>query len=521
MEHKQKRWPEAGAALVAFGVFFLVALHGLTHSSLWMDEAVEFWYSRVMSGPLSFENGPHATYGMLQRINSTFQPPLYNLLMFVWLQFSQGEWWFRFSSVIIGFAGMLGFYCSVRRITSCPLAAAAAVLSASFFYPLLYYGWQECAEYALVMTCLFWAIYFWTGLLQKPSRRDLIGVTVLSVLSMYSQYGAVFPVFVMVVSSAVLVFREKKKELTRTLLVSYGCAFFLAALPLFFCFFLKQFTNQNGGDLSAMGSGLSVSSLLAAVGRDVTLSWQFLTSRLPGAAVLVLLLLLALVTVWVFIRSGRFLKRLLLCCLAVFLLYYLAVRLQLYAYGHAGGRYAVILYPFLLIACVAVLRELRLLLVRGKPVPGRVFTAVLACCLAAFCFLSWQLKLKDNWQKEDDIRLSASLWFAEQAAPEDTIVYYGSASSFAYYIRLSDSFSDEMESRLHYMNWDQRMLPVEDYRAYADSLWGDVWPDTIYIVSAHIGGDLERILAAVEQNGYEREYLNSWSLIRLTRRAQP
>ena len=67
MTFKNKNWLGAAVTAGAFAVFILMALHRLTQASVWVDEAIEFWYSRVMSGPLPFEN----TTGMVERINST------------------------------------------------------------------------------------------------------------------------------------------------------------------------------------------------------------------------------------------------------------------------------------------------------------------------------------------------------------------------------------------------------------------------------------------------------------------
>ena len=518
MVSKRRQWFGWGAALFAFAVFLFVALHRLIHSSLWLDEAIEFWYSRVMTGTLPFENGAQTSYDMLQRINSTFQPPLYNFLMFFWLQISESEWWFRFFGVVLGFVGMIGLYSTVMRISANRFLSAGAVLFASFAPHLVYY-WQECAEYSLVLACLFWAAYFWAGLLRKPVKRDVIGLTVLSVLSVYSQYGAAFPVFVMLVSALILVLREKKKDLTVTLLISYGSAFLLAALPLFFFFLLKQFTNQHDGVPSLDTSPPPV-PFLVSVGGDFSRVWNALAVRMPGVLAVILLAVTTAIAVLILLRCSSFLRRLILCCFGIFLLYYLAVKLRLYSYGNLGGRYALFLIPFAIVAGAGILHELLQLFSVRRPALGKILAAVTACLLAVFCVLSWNLKLKDNWQKEDDVRLSAALWYNEQAESENTIVYYGAASSFAYYIRRSELFSDQMESRLHYMNWYQRNLSAEAFRQYLDGIYGDAWPDRIYFVAGHLGSDLQTYLDVLTENGYKQENLNGLSLIRFIREDQ-
>lgn len=83
----------------AFTFFFLVTCYKLTNAPLWYDETIEYWYSKVMVGSLPWDsmNSVDSHFeNMYQRIVSTFQPPLYNFLMYFWLKISSTEWWFRF-----------------------------------------------------------------------------------------------------------------------------------------------------------------------------------------------------------------------------------------------------------------------------------------------------------------------------------------------------------------------------------------------------------------------------------------
>lgn len=89
------------------------------------------------------------TQNMYERIISTFQPPLYNLLMFVWLRISDSELWFRLAGVIFGFIGMIGIYRGIYNVTKSRITASITIVFCSFTYRLVYY-WQECAEYCLV-----------------------------------------------------------------------------------------------------------------------------------------------------------------------------------------------------------------------------------------------------------------------------------------------------------------------------------------------------------------------------------
>ena len=69
-----------------FLLFLIISTYKLTNASLWFDESIEYWYSKIMVGELPFESS--GTVNMYQRIISTFQPPLYNVLMYFWLKIS-------------------------------------------------------------------------------------------------------------------------------------------------------------------------------------------------------------------------------------------------------------------------------------------------------------------------------------------------------------------------------------------------------------------------------------------------
>ena len=61
-----------------FTLFILITIYKLTNASLWYDEAIEYWYSKVLIGVLPYDS---SMVNMYQRIISTYQPPLYNVIM--------------------------------------------------------------------------------------------------------------------------------------------------------------------------------------------------------------------------------------------------------------------------------------------------------------------------------------------------------------------------------------------------------------------------------------------------------
>ena len=90
-------WFTAGAAFV---YYWIMALYKLTQTPIWQDEAMEFYCSLPVRGPIEGVTKLASMYERMAYIQQ--QPPLYNWIMCLWLQVSEGEWWYRFSSVVFG-----------------------------------------------------------------------------------------------------------------------------------------------------------------------------------------------------------------------------------------------------------------------------------------------------------------------------------------------------------------------------------------------------------------------------------
>ena len=192
--------------------FTIITCYKITNSSLWYDETVEYWYSKILIGEVPFEH----TRNMYERIISTFQPPLYNFLMYFWLKVSSSVWWFRFFGVICGLIGINYLYKTIE-LTINSIIAVIAVIFATFTYQLVYY-WQEASEYCLLLMCAFACIYYWWKVQKGYNKRDIILFTIWSVLAMYSQYGAVFIVIPLALSLMVVLYKDRKILIKSTII---------------------------------------------------------------------------------------------------------------------------------------------------------------------------------------------------------------------------------------------------------------------------------------------------------------
>lgn len=100
----------------------LVISYKLANASLWGDEITEFLYSKYLfEMPDSVPDMGWNLHNMYERIVFTFQPPLYNIVMYFWLKFSDSEWWLRAFGVLMGLIGGVGTYISINKVTKSKL----------------------------------------------------------------------------------------------------------------------------------------------------------------------------------------------------------------------------------------------------------------------------------------------------------------------------------------------------------------------------------------------------------------
>lgn len=173
-----------------------MALYKLTDAPLWYDEMIEFYYSKYLTGQIRGVSLCNNLYERLQ--TNSFQPPLYNLIMHVWLLFGESEWWFRFSGVVFGLLGMLGLYACVKQFAGWQVAALSVFVS-SFVYEWMYYV-KEVAEYHMMIMLLYWLLYIYFKTFRNLTLKNIGWFTAVSVVLLYTQYGAVLAILPLAVS---------------------------------------------------------------------------------------------------------------------------------------------------------------------------------------------------------------------------------------------------------------------------------------------------------------------------------
>ena len=491
----------------AFALFVLVSCHRLTMSALWFDEAIEYWYSKVLTGPLPFSR----TANMYERIISTLQPPLYNVLLWFWLRVSDTEWWFRFFGVAAGAVGMAGLHKFVRRYTGKSWLASLTVCGAAFVYRMSFY-WQEAAEYCLLLAGLFWTVYAWFRLIEEPSRKHIALFLLAAIVPVYSQYGAAFPVAALALTA---LFCMRTPRRTLELCAGYVAALLIAGLPLYFLFLKKQLPMQRGGAFAGTQIEFHDGFLRDTLRNLMTVFRWNLVPDYNGMSARILLGIALLLSVIVLIWGRKFARAFVVANVLTWIFYYFAVKAGIYAdmsYGGFGNRYNLFFLPLWIPYAVVLFWEgLRILseepLLERYGVP-QLLTGAAVCFVAASCVISWNVRLSKNWIK-DDIREAVYRWYDAGGPDDTTLVYYAANGGFAYYVRMTPGYTADTEERVTYMDWLEAKSGAE-YHAYFDTLYGADWPDTLYIVSDHHNPDLNTMLDEFRAAGYDVEELYNY-----------
>lgn len=493
--------------IALFAVLFGLLMYKLTDASLWYDEAIEYWYSKDWSSRLPFEPWPWTMY---ERINYTFQPPLFNILMHFWLKIFDTESWFRFLGVIAGMLSVLAIYKTVKFACNKWYAPSISVLLSIGTYQLMY-RFLEVAEYYLMILFLSWTLFYFIRYTANFKRKDLVFFVLFSVLSVFSQYGAIFPVLAMSLINLVLTIRSKQKKKIFEILIAYAIAVIVAAMPLFFFFTFKQIVNQThtGGHIAFIGD---IKRLFFDFwkGMFATLRYNFFLNDDVGI-VIAALVLIVISGVWSFIFGKRTTKIFNAMSWLSWVLFFLTTETGAYSYGAYENRYGVFFIPIIL--ALIVLNGFDFLEwignIKGlcKGYIEKYIRVIFILAVAVYVFVGVYVRILPHWFKEENRGL-VEAWYKECSNTDtDTVVYYYGAPGFTYYLYHDDRYSSELDSKIHY--WPQ--MHQDYYEAYTQDtcekmlleFYDGEWPDKLYLAVSHYGQDFMCMIDLLNKNGYE------------------
>ena len=413
---------------------FLILSFRLTASGLWYDECVEYYFSKKLTGTTP---GFPQYHSMYERITATGQPPLFNVLMFIWVNISSSEIWLRLAGVfttLLGGAGLF-FYCSKKNNFLFATALTITYLSA---FPIRYFA-LEIAEYNLMCTNLLLMLLSFLAYVEYRKRPFLFVFFVFAILSAYSQYGSVFVVAAFTVLLFFFIVFSQKKDFIPFIVTGVATLIF-AVYPLIRFFLIPQMEHQGSKDTDHTFEirNSIVKDFLSAI--QETFKYLFLRDQ-PYIGKLFLFLLtigiLCLIIIYIFkTRSTHFLLYFLGCILS-FLLYYLFVKTKYYGMVFVGGNFGN--HWALMLAVVFLLLVMLTLLETFHFYPKTV-----SIILCMFLLMHGYSLFTVNWTKEN-MRELVNQVISWNTANNPIVLTYTEIIPFYYYTLNSEIHTSSLD----------------------------------------------------------------------------
>lgn len=479
---------------ITFAVFLFLMVYKLMNSALWGDELVEF----VISSK-SILNGD-----MYKSVISTYQPPLYNWLMHFWLLIdNQSILWFRLFNVVLGMvSGVFLFFAQVKLFKNRILACMSLIVL-GICYRWIYVV-QECSEYALMLTSLFAAIYFYISYKEDNKFRDEILFVLSCVAAMYSQYGAAFIVGPLLIIHLIDVLRTEKDLMLkfRTCLFYFFSLMFFA-MPLYFKYLKIQMENNRIAAYANLGINIKeLGGVLTQFGLNVGYLWnlnsiEFLKIVLSYAWIPFILVFLL---VGIKKHNGTALVNLVLTLIVGYIAHYFLVVMHIYAMIHpneSSGFYS--RYSYFYIPILAVLLPGGIYAIVNALMPRFSRAKILVAYVAVIVlFATCWPAINQNWHKASD-DLYAKYWVENGGYKEPT--YLSGAccwDAFKWYV--TKPYGKSYGNNVHDASEiDLRNLPETFW------LWRTNWSGEIY----------DTILNAAIEQGYDIQEIYHGGLARL------
>ena len=500
--------------LLIFGVFlfyFAVALHKLTYSSLWYDETIEYFFSKYFFSPIPLDINEEAPYS---RLLSALQPPIYNFVMYFWLKIADSDFWFRLFGVLMGAVTLSGVYKSLNRFVNYKVSLGVCAFAVCL-YNFIYYC-QECAEYNLMLAFLAWCIYFFVKLLDETTLKDVVLFVVFGCLAVGTQYGSAFMVSGLALVLFVKSIIEKDYKTAKILAVAYLVAVIAVAFPLFWYF--VRFQARRADVANSIFNIPFEKNVLFDLIKSFFYSVFYLFSchnfhlklkiPVPFALTQICFTLLFVIVLFYNLFKGRKNRYLNLSFLVVWVIFYIAVKSGVYAYGKFGNRYELFFYPLFLVVFGASLNDFVLGIwgAKNKIVKGAVLL-ILAVITLQYCFFGLKY-IGNNWMK-DNYRGLVDYWYSNECYNRPSIIYYELRQGFGYYFLKDKRYKKEYEKAFIMEPW-HRGATIGDFLQFFKDSFPEEYPDSFYFCIGHnFNKDAYAITIAFLSFGYNFEEVYS------------
>jgi hypothetical protein len=483
---------------------FVVYSFGATKTGLWYDEGVEYFYSKKLTGNVP---GGFETTNMYERVLHTYQPPLYNVLMHIWLFFFDTEFMFRFFGILVTMIGAIGCYCTLNLLSRNKLWSLTGLSLYIFSWGISYYG-LECAEYNLMICFISWTIFFFFKSMDGPRLRDIICFFVFASLSVYTQYGAAFLVVGMYVALFGRAAVSKNRKMMKWLLISTGITLLVAVLPLMFAFLIPQMTRQGSVTVSHrpfLKNGF-INDFLFGIKR--TMESMFGEKIIKGIIILMLVCLAAL-----FIDFKRMIAPT-VAMAVTWVLYFIAVATSLYGYNdwnedslgtmNLGGKYSFFMMPFIVImlCCGLMIVGERLHDKAAKlMIPWAILILGFICY---FCYIGIKEIDVVGWRK-DDVREATLAWYEDEAYNSRTLVHQWDDAVFHFYLSHDDRYKSVYEEDIIAADVWIRTADEEEMREQLKSMGVLDYMEFYYVAPYY--GSIDAFVKVVREAGFRTERL--------------
>ncbi|MDW8236432.1 MAG: hypothetical protein RMK98_07440 [Bacteroidia bacterium] len=398
--------------LWVYGLILVIAaglrLYNLGRRSLWFDEATEFWVAKA------------PTTQLLPCIKRSIQdPPLYSILLHLWVRLGESEFFLRLPSVIFSLAGIVALmYWGVREIgwQWGWLPAWGATLAESDIRFA-----QEVGQYAPAIAFLAWSLFFLSEFYRSGTRNSLIAWMLCSILAIYTYYGS--GISLPLTAGVMLLYLLKEKKFRQALHLGFaGIGVAVAVLPLLLFWIPDQLFR---GPTAEAFQIQSETAFWDALEKFPTLFIEYILYQFmayvykgwdwgEGGGWLVWLPVVLLIG-W-----GAYRSRLawIFSAWAVgMLIYYGISQFKLYPFG---GRHSLVFEPHFWMAVGMSIALLMQGNIWHKIIGG---TAVAALLLA---------NIKFPAEPPEDLRSIAKLWLNLRGEKDTTYVYYGAVHGLQY-----------------------------------------------------------------------------------------
>lgn len=490
----------------------VVLIYHLTYSGLWYDESIEYWFSKSIKG-----NVPGGRWydSMYERICSTWQPPLYNILMYLWLHLWDTEFGFRFFGVLVTLIGCIGVYATIKCVTKSDVWSAMATCLYGASYTVVYYT-LECAEYYLVMCFVVWSVYFFIQSITTEKTQSLIGFYLCACLAVYSQYGAAFVIAGLYFALLLKVIKEKNIKMLRKHLLFSAVVLIFFVLPLLYFFLLPQMQVKVVTDANNHIPDINKNIIFDFFeGMYRTFEFSFQPVNMPealGVIMGILFLSIVVITGITIHKSEEYkgYRYLYYANIVTWLGYWLAVKFKFYAYTPYGSgfgkRWGVPLTPLWFLSLIILIYIWVEVLQKKKGTlykPAKQFIVIIYILYFAINIFG----VHDGWKK-DSMREITDVWYKEKLYKKETLVNQYSDANFQFYLVHDARYKETHQENIRDLGFWSRNTEGQKLYEEMNKLLGTDWSEEYYYIGPN-NEHLTQIVMLFSRQGYGVETIYS------------